>query len=113
MHITMVRKPNDPWSDCRKCDEAVERLESMGLMSEIDRVVTMDSNPYGPCEGADLAIRHRITRTPFFLVEHDGEETVYLSVMKLIRTVLQPEEPSTARKRPSLTANQPPSTDSA
>ena len=106
MHITMVRKIPDPTSTCYKCDEVLERLESLDLLSQIDRVLFIDPNAAKPSEGSLLASRFEITKAPFFIVENQGQQIPYLSVMKLIRQVLQPSGQVPRKRRPEQEAPQ-------
>lgn len=85
MHITMVKKTLADGSDCRKCAEATEHLRSRGLWARIDEVVWAhegDPASAGMLLGTSLGI----DRAPFFIVRaDDGDETVYTSVLQLVR----------------------------
>jgi hypothetical protein len=85
MHITMVKKILADGSDCRKCAEATDHLASRGLWSRIDDVVwARENDPSSP--GTLLGARLGVERAPFFIVrDDDGHETVYVSVLQLIR----------------------------
>ena len=93
MRTIMVKKILDDGSLCRKCDEATERLEKMNLMDRIDEILIIEEgNPGSP--GMAMALRLGVDRAPFFVVEEDdGSETVYLSVMQLIRKRLEAPTP--------------------
>lgn len=92
MQVTMVKKILADGSPCKKCGEAWEKLVSMGLDSQIDRVLEVHEAQPGQGEGAALAARFQVDRAPFFVVNREGEDTVILSVMQLIRKVLEPRQ---------------------
>jgi len=92
MQVTMVKKILADGSPCKKCGEAWEKLVSMGLDSQIDRVLEVHEAQPGQGEGAALAARFQVDRAPFFVVNREGEDTVILSVMQLIRKVLEPRK---------------------
>ncbi|MFO7301761.1 MAG: hypothetical protein DIU54_005005 [Acidobacteriota bacterium] len=85
MHITMVKKTLADGSDCRKCAEATEQLQARGLWHRIDEVVwAHEGDPSSA--GMVLGARLGVERAPFFIVrDDDGRETVYTSVLQLIR----------------------------
>jgi hypothetical protein len=85
MHITMVKKILADGSDCRKCAEATDHLESRGLWRHINEVVwAHESDPASP--GMLLGARFNVERAPFFIVrDDDGRESVYVSVLQLVR----------------------------
>jgi hypothetical protein len=85
MRITMVKKTLADGSDCRKCAEATEHLQSRGLWHHIDEVVwAREGDPTSP--GMVLGARFGVERAPFFIVrDEDGRETVYSSVLQLVR----------------------------
>jgi hypothetical protein len=90
MHITMVKKKMRDGSDCRKCAEVTEHLRSRGLWQRIDEVVwAYEDDPTSP--GMVLGKRLGVERAPFFVVRDDGGETVYTSVLQLIRARLGQE----------------------
>jgi hypothetical protein len=84
MRITMVKKTLADGSDCRKCAEASEYLQSRGLWERVDEVVwAHEDDPASP--GMLLSARLGVDRAPFFVI-HDGDrETVYTSVLHLVR----------------------------
>lgn len=83
MHVTMVKKRLKDGSECRKCAEAVEHLRSRGLLDRIDEIVwAVEDDPDSP--GMELSRRLDVERAPFFVVRENGEEKVYLSVLRLI-----------------------------
>lgn len=86
-HITMVKKILADGTPCRKCRQVSERMERDGLMERVDRMVTTnESDP--DSEGTRLAVRHNVTRAPFFIVRHgDGSERVYESYLRFRRDV--------------------------
>lgn len=85
MHVTMVKKVLADGSDCRKCVEATDHLQSRGLWSRIDEVVwAHEGDPSSP--GMQLGTRFNVERAPFFIVrDEDGRESVYVSVLQLVR----------------------------
>jgi hypothetical protein len=82
MKITMVKKLLEDGSECKKCREVTERLEAHNEMGRIDHVAYADVNQ-PDSEGFKLAERHGIDITPFFIVEEDGNETVYKTYLEL------------------------------
>ncbi len=84
MHITMVKKKMQDGSDCRKCAEVTEHLQSRGLWERIDEVVwAREGDPESP--GMQLGARLGVERAPFFVVRDAQGEKVYTSVLQLIR----------------------------
>jgi hypothetical protein len=85
MHITMVKKTLADGSDCLKCAEATDHLQSKGLWHHIDEVVwAHEGDPASA--GSRLGARLNVERAPFFVVrDEDGQETVYASVLQLVR----------------------------
>jgi hypothetical protein len=86
MRIAMVKKKLKDGSDCRKCAEATEYLRSRGLWDRIDDVIwAEEGNPASA--GIVLGERLGVERAPFFVVDDDGRETVYTSVLQLVRSL--------------------------
>ena len=84
MHITMVKKAGGDGLDCRKCEEATEYLRSRGLWERVDEVIwAVEDDPTSP--GMELGRRHGVDRAPFFVIRDDQGETVYTSVLHLVR----------------------------
>jgi hypothetical protein len=84
MHITMVKKRLRDGSDCRKCAEATEYLQSRGLWGRIDEVLwAIEDEPSS--EGMILGARLGVDRAPFFVVRDADGEVVYGSVLQLVR----------------------------
>ena len=84
MHITMVKKALTDGSDCRKCEEASDYLKSRGLWDRVNEVIwAVEDDPNSP--GMDLGRRHGVDRAPFFVVRDERGETVYTSVLQLVR----------------------------
>jgi hypothetical protein len=80
----MIKKTLLDGSDCPKCAEATRYLESRGLWDRIDEVVWAkedDASSPGMVEAARLGV----DRAPFFVVDADGREEVYTSVLQLAR----------------------------
>jgi len=84
MHITMIKKRLADGSDCRKCLDATEHLQSRGLWHRIDEVIWVhEDDPSSP--GYEVSSRLGIDRAPFFVVRDDTGEVVYTSVLQLVR----------------------------
>lgn len=94
--ITLVKKIKLDGTPCRKCLEVTEHLQREGLMERIDAVVLADERDPAS-EGMRLAIRHGVSRAPFFIVR---EERVYDSFLRFKREVL------TARLSPAEAARE-------
>lgn len=88
MRITMVKKRLASGQPCRKCLRAQDLLERRGLWHHIDEVIwAVEGEPDSP--GWQLAAAHQVERAPFFIARaDDGSETVYQSVLILIRECL-------------------------
>jgi hypothetical protein len=84
MHITMVKKRLADGSECRKCQEASEHLTSRGLWERIDEVIWADEGDAGS-PGMQLGSKLGVERAPFFVVRDSGSQTVYVSVLQLVR----------------------------
>jgi len=82
MKITMVKKLLEDGSECKKCREVTERLNAHNEMNKLDRIAYADVRDPGS-EGFKLAEKHNMETTPFFIVEDDGEETVYKTYLEL------------------------------
>ncbi len=78
----MVKKRLKDGSDCRKCAEATDFLRDRGLWGRIDEVVWAEEGNAASA-GMQLGARLGVERAPFFLVQEDGAETVYTSVVQL------------------------------
>jgi hypothetical protein len=84
MEILMVKKRLLDGSECRKCLEVTELLQSKGLWQRIDQVLWADeADPQS--SGMELSRKLGVDRAPFFLVRDEKGETVYTSVLQLIR----------------------------
>lgn len=84
MQVTMVKKRLLDGSECRKCHEATVHLQSRGLWDRIDAVVWAHEGDAASA-GMRLADRHGVALAPFFVVQDEQGETVYTSVLQLIR----------------------------
>jgi hypothetical protein len=84
MHITMVKKTLADGSDCRKCADASEYLQSRGLWDRVNDVIWADENDVDS-PGMRLAARFGVDHAPFFIVRDDSAESVYTSVLHLVR----------------------------
>ena len=83
-HVTMVKKRLADGSECRKCQEATAHLQARNLWSRIDDVVwAREDDAESP--GMQLGARLGVDQAPFFVVRDAGKESVYVSVLQLIR----------------------------
>ena len=76
MHITFVKKILSSGELCKKCREVSERLESENLIGSINHIAIADERD-ASSEGVRLAKQYKVERAPFFLVEVDGQTTVF------------------------------------
>ena len=84
MHITMVKKRLADGTECRKCQEATAHLRSRGLWERIDEIVwAKEDDPASP--GMVLGATLGVERAPFFVVRDDRGQSVYVSVLQLVR----------------------------
>lgn len=98
MHIIMVKKRLADGSECRKCREVTELLQTKGLWERIDEVVWADErDPQSP--GMQLSQGLGVDRAPFFVVRDGPQEVVYTSVLQMIRDRLQASLTSTDKAR--------------
>ena len=80
----MVKKRLADGTECRKCQEATAHLQSRGLLNRIDEIVwAREDDAESP--GMVLGQRLGVDRAPFFVVRDSKGETVYVSVLQLIR----------------------------
>jgi hypothetical protein len=80
----MVKKRLADGTECRKCQEATAVLRSRGLWPRIDEVVwAFEDDASSP--GMVLGQRLGVERAPFFVVRDGRGETVYASVLQLVR----------------------------
>jgi hypothetical protein len=87
MKITFVKKILASGEPCQKCADVEQRLEESGQISRIDEVLVADErDPDSP--GMLLASRFSVARAPFFVVEEDGNATVYTVYFKFVKEVL-------------------------
>lgn len=84
MSITMIKKRLHDGSECRKCVDATAQLESRGLRDRIDEIVWANEDD-PESAGMVLGRQHGVDRAPFFIVRDAHGETVYTSVLQLIR----------------------------
>jgi hypothetical protein len=85
MHITMVKKRLADGSECRKCQEASDHLQSRGLWDRIDEVVWAEEGNHAS-PGMQLGSKLGVDRAPFFVVrETAGGQAVYVSVLQLVK----------------------------
>lgn len=76
MHITFVKKILSSGELCKKCREVSQRLESEGLIDSINHIAIADERDANS-EGVRLAKQHDVARAPFFLVEVNGQITMF------------------------------------
>jgi hypothetical protein len=84
MHLTMVKKILADGSDCRKCAEASAYLQSRGLWDRVDEVVLAHEGD-ADSPGMRLGRRLGADSAPFFVIRDERGETVYTSVLQLVR----------------------------
>ena len=84
VHVTMVKKRLADGSECRKCQEATAHLQSRNLWSRIDEVVWAREGDEASA-GMQLGARLGVDQAPFLVVRDAGRESVYVSVLQLIR----------------------------
>jgi len=82
MKITMVKKILEDGNECKKCREVTERLNAHGEMDKISHIAYADVREPGS-EGFKLAEKYNMDITPFFIVEENGNETVYKTYLEL------------------------------
>lgn len=75
-HITFVKKILANGELCKKCQEVNDRLNSEGLIAHINHIAIADERD-AESEGMRLAQKYKVERAPFFLVEEDGDLTVF------------------------------------
>ena len=84
MHIIMVKKRLADGSECRKCQEATAHLQSRGFWNHIAEIVWAHEDDHSS-HGMVLSRHHGVDRAPFFIVRDDAGESVYVSVLQLVR----------------------------
>lgn len=88
MKITLVKKILADGSPCAKCGDVLDKLQTSGQISAIDRIVVADERDPAS-EGMQLAARYEVNRAPFFIVERDGEAPlIYTVYLKFVRDIL-------------------------
>lgn len=75
-HITFVKKILANGEMCKKCQEVSDRLTKEGLIEHINQIAIADERD-ADSQGMQLARKYEVERAPFFLVEENGEITVY------------------------------------
>ena len=81
MNILMVKKILDDGSECKKCQEVYERLESNNEMRFIDKIIYADVRD-SQSEGYKTAKRYGVDVAPFFIVNDGGQETIYKTYLE-------------------------------
>jgi hypothetical protein len=84
MHTTMVKKRLADGTECPKCLEATTHLQARGLWGRIDEIIWADAND-ASSPGMVMSQRLSVERAPFFVVRDERGETVYESVLQLVR----------------------------
>jgi hypothetical protein len=84
MRVTMVKKRLLDGSECRKCREATAYLQSRGLWTRIDEIVWAQDGDAGS-PGMVLGRQFGVGQAPFFIVREPHGDTVYVSVLQLVR----------------------------
>ncbi len=88
MRIVMVKKHLADGRECRKCEQVTEMLEKRGYWGRIHEVVwAEEADPNSA--GMQLAAQHGIAVAPFFIVEDNGAERVYVSAIKFMQDCFQ------------------------
>ncbi len=81
----MVKKRLSDGTECPKCAEATQFLQSKGVWAEISDVLWYDETQPGSA-GQVMAERFGMTRAPFFVVEREGRDPEALdSVMRVYK----------------------------
>lgn len=75
-HITFVKKILANGELCKKCQEVNDRLSNEGLIEHINQIAIADERD-AESEGMRLAKQYNVERAPFFLVEENGDTTVF------------------------------------
>lgn len=75
-HITFVKKILANGELCKKCQEVSDRLTSENLIEHINHIAIADERD-AESEGMRLAKEYSVERAPFFIVEDNGETTVF------------------------------------
>ena len=84
MHITMIKKRLADGSECRKCVEATDCLKSRGVWDRVDDIVWADESDPASA-GITLAEQLGVELAPFWIVREGDGESVYTSVLQLVR----------------------------
>lgn len=87
MKITMVKKIKEDGEECKKCREVTDRLTAGNELSLIDKIVYADMRD-PDSEGLRLAKEHNVETAPFFIVEKEGNATIYKTYMEFKKKVL-------------------------
>ena len=104
MRITFVKKILANGEPCAKCADVSARLEAAGQLARIDQVVVADERDPGSL-GMRLAAAHGVTVAPFFLVEREGQTTVYTVYLRFAKEVLGGEAPALQEAQEMLRAD--------
>ena len=88
MKIIMVKKIMEDGQDCKKCREVSQRLEEGNELKFIDEIIYADVRD-PDSNGIKVAKDRNIEIAPFFIVEENGQESIYKTYMQFKRKVLQ------------------------
>jgi len=111
MEISMIKKILQDGSPCDKCVQAEGILRRRGYWNQIDRVIYVKDGEENS-EGVELARKHGVKVTPFFIVNENGEAPrVYTSLFEFMNKGLVPAPESPPRtshqpKHPGTRSNQ-------
>lgn len=73
--VAFVKKKLESGEWCAKCNDVSERLEKDGTSKYIDQIVIADVND-PESEGIQLALKHKVDRAPFFIVNDTETNSV-------------------------------------
>ena len=104
MKITLVRKIKEDGSDCQKCQDVIDQMAKNDQLKHLDRIVDADERDE-TSEGFMIAMKHKVARAPFFLVEFDdGSHKIYTVYLKFVKEVLQQETDKKAELKDTLSS---------
>ena len=73
--VAFVKKKLETGEWCAKCNDVSARLEKDGTSKFIDHIAIADVND-PESEGIQLAIKHKVSRAPFFIVKNTEDDSV-------------------------------------
>lgn len=96
MNIKLVQKIKLDGNSCRKSARVLNNLKELNLLDKIDEIIAADEREQSTSEGFNLAIKHKVSSAPFFIVENDEGitkvYTAYYRFMKDVFNILVSEE---------------------